>query len=903
VWRWRCIIHDTKVTITGVQTNVTQDSSVGRTYSTDGYEGGKDWYTTTAEGGAVTSWGEAFFKSAVSGGSESGRTHTTGTVTATQTNATAVTNGHGSATGSMTDSKKTWYAGGKSQKEEKEWKITDRYTFRETDTVSHVNFTGANGDYRKSDTVEALRDQWGSQDKTAIHRIHFTGNWGETSFDLSVPIEGLLFMRSNYAARARTYSHQYESKVTSGDSTTTAKGASAAGSLAWVADVSKGVNVPGSALPGGATISFPAEVAAAIVTWPVWREWSDTSWSLSASETDTDTATTSAHSESASAHAEGRFGKLHTDGQTGEVTEWHASLYTSKGWSGPPSASWESVDISASYKRATKSGGVDSWDAYQDAWHHWSNDVSPNQTTEWTHYTIEEKSGNQLKYTVGGQQTVTTITFMTDPNDPYSTIGYSTGPQTSQWGPSVSYSPLPDVDWSMPDLAPMGTVEFYAQYSGAIASELAMFMMQNWQMFIPGFGMFGFFDTQWYSAQAMQGALNQTLSSDFQFQSVWEWASYNFVTTFVDHDRLLENRYGNEWLDNLAIAGLIATEITGYIDPTPISDSLNAGLRAAEGDYLGASISLAGAFIPGGGDKALKGAARVGQNAMEGMGRAGSRVGKEFSCAGSTRTGQWIGKNVFGTACFTAGHWIVVLDEEKAAMLAALGEQIAVAEQPEDEAGLSFGAWQSASIAGAVALVGVGLMVQETGYRRRKRQLEEDLLDDCFADWDNQDGDDDLPLSAAEPEGQDSDSSTWDDALMDVTWNESDGDHDSVLGQTGTDLNVAMLATPRARSREAASGNSPARQSWVTSKRVAREVRRTDTKRRRQPRRNRLWLAVTSVLAPRSCPGQPRAAARALMPPMSLRCFMFRGGYCGATPVICGPTSWKSSTQDSQMAF
>jgi hypothetical protein len=398
----------------------------------------------------------------------------------------------------------------------------------------------------------------------------------------------------------------------------------------------------------------------------------------------------------------------------------------------------------------------------------------------------------------------------------------------------------------MPNLSPMGTVEFYAQYSGAIGSEIAMFMMTNWQMFIPGFGMFGFFDTQWYSTISMQGALDETLQGDHLNFNLFERAMLGLVDNTIGIDRLNEVKYGNVWLDNLAIAGLIATEITGYIDPTPISDSINAALWTAEGDYLNASISAAGALIPGGGEKALKAGARVGANAMQGMARAGSRVAREFSCAGATRPGRWMGKNIFGTACFTAGHWIVVLDDERlAAMAAVSGETLT--EEPTSESGVALWTWQSASVAGAVALVGIGLVVQEADYRRRKRQLDQDLLDECFAEWDNQD-DDDLPLPSTEPDGEDSESSTWDDALMDVAFERSD---EAGFEPAGSDRGhgVALLARPRDLSREAAPVSSPVRQGGVTSALIVPKVRRTGTKRPRQAKRRRLWLGLTSLLA------------------------------------------------------
>ncbi len=85
------------------------------------------------------------------------------------------------------------------------------------------------------------------------------------------------------------------------------------------------------------------------------------------------------------------------------------------------------------------------------------------------------------------------------------------------------------------------------------------------------------------------------------YTGFYDWFGQNVILPWVGADRLVNGgRFGTGLLDDLMVAGLLATEIVGYLDPTPVSDVLNAGLNAADGNYVDAGMSLAGAFIPGG---------------------------------------------------------------------------------------------------------------------------------------------------------------------------------------------------------------------------------------------------------------------------------------------------------------
>jgi hypothetical protein len=113
------------------------------------------------------------------------------------------------------------------------------------------------------------------------------------------------------------------------------------------------------------------------------------------------------------------------------------------------------------------------------------------------------------------------------------------------------------------------------------------------------------------------------------------------------------------WPDDLMIAGLLATEIVGYFDPTPASDVLNATLNVVDGNYVDGAISLAGALTPGGADKGLKAAGNAGGNLVRGMGDMASKANKSIHCGADNvilrKAGELLGR------CFV-GETFVVID-------------------------------------------------------------------------------------------------------------------------------------------------------------------------------------------------------------------------------------------------
>ena len=80
------------------------------------------------------------------------------------------------------------------------------------------------------------------------------------------------------------------------------------------------------------------------------------------------------------------------------------------------------------------------------------------------------------------------------------------------------------------------------------------------------------------------------------------------ITYFVGVEKLAEPG----GLDKtLLITVQLATEITGTLDPTPLSDLVNAGALAIDGDFGAAAVTLAGAAVPGGLEKIAQAAKRV----------------------------------------------------------------------------------------------------------------------------------------------------------------------------------------------------------------------------------------------------------------------------------------------------
>jgi hypothetical protein len=117
------------------------------------------------------------------------------------------------------------------------------------------------------------------------------------------------------------------------------------------------------------------------------------------------------------------------------------------------------------------------------------------------------------------------------------------------------------------------------------------------------------------------------------------------ILPWVGEERLLAGgRFGTGWADDLMVAGLLATEIVGYFDPTPVSDLLNAGLNAADGNYGTAAISLAAALIPGGAAAGSKAAGNIGSNVMNGFGDSVKGLAKRIDCNDANPIFSTVGK-------------------------------------------------------------------------------------------------------------------------------------------------------------------------------------------------------------------------------------------------------------------
>jgi hypothetical protein len=74
------------------------------------------------------------------------------------------------------------------------------------------------------------------------------------------------------------------------------------------------------------------------------------------------------------------------------------------------------------------------------------------------------------------------------------------------------------------------------------------------------------------------------------------WIGENMGRSMVDDARLVQQGGVG---DDLLVTSLLVTEFTAYIDPTPISDGLNAGLLVVDGRYAEALVSVGGMLVPG----------------------------------------------------------------------------------------------------------------------------------------------------------------------------------------------------------------------------------------------------------------------------------------------------------------
>jgi hypothetical protein len=269
-------------------------------------------------------------------------------------------------------------------------------------------------------------------------------------------------------------------------------------------------------------------------------------------------------------------------------------------------------------------------------------------------------------------------------------------------------------EWSIPDYEELKSTRFWAASldSLVVAESLFrtaynLFNNASWSMFVT----------------------STTPPKYGEATGFYDWIGKNIILPWVGEERLLK---GGGLADDLLITGLVVTEMVGYVDPTPISDVANAGLNALDGNYLDASLSLAGALSPGGGDKAMKGASKAGSKVMDGLSTAGKAISKHTACDAPTAAGRVVG-NVLGQ-CFVY-ETPVVYDRAPADGTSTT------------EIGLD--GWLCILEIGlGVVVVGAFVQVHRTKRERDKRAFEE-LLDELFSSDDLLDdaGEDDvLPM-------------------------------------------------------------------------------------------------------------------------------------------------------------
>ena len=201
----------------------------------------------------------------------------------------------------------------------------------------------------------------------------------------------------------------------------------------------------------------------------------------------------------------------------------------------------------------------------------------------------------------------------------------------------------------------------------------------------------------------------------------------SIITSWVGAERLAQpGGIGS----TLVITVQLATEITGTLDPTPISDLVNAGALVIQGDYGAAAITLGSAVVPGGLDYFAKYAKRVPAKQVAGTTDAIADLRHTPDVTPRPRGG--IEPDCPGANCFIAGTLVVVKPDQAGACLvtAAAGDETTAADT-------------DAELLTAMTLVGVGLAVGRVRSKRRQQaeaglpeQETPDVRDNLFSDTD-----------------------------------------------------------------------------------------------------------------------------------------------------------------------
>ena len=324
--------------------------------------------------------------------------------------------------------------------------------------------------------------------------------------------------------------------------------------------------------------------------------------------------------------------------------------------------------------RSTRdSAGVATWDQYDahqeshgdysEPGVHFLEDDYSTTTLSGNHLHVDEHGG-WIRFSAGSPP----------PIDPEGTMPTNTGPTVEfDWYSHVFDEELPNA-WDPPaalEIPTLVTTTFdaigdLAQDLWDTARYIALHMTGTW------------FLTDEYQAWRARAAFEHTINPpDFEYSSLYQALSHKFVTTvMVDNERLIKGgRFGTGWADDLMIVAITISEWAGYLDPTPTSDLINAALNGIDGNYVDAGMSLAGAMIPGGGEKPIKGAGKVTKNALEGFGNAARRMNKSIDCNSANSVASFVG-NMLGR-CFVGDTEVVIgLAPQPAATSAGEGDAV-----------------------------------------------------------------------------------------------------------------------------------------------------------------------------------------------------------------------------------
>jgi Protein of unknown function (DUF1557). len=708
-------VQQKSLTLTNT-TTVTEDSDFKFSTSQETYSGNKNWYSETSASGSETNWGNANSISSKYTGDGEGSSHTmemtwggSSPGSEKRIDETGAENG----TRDVWNRSKTTQKDGSFEKSEEHQRIKDTSSYELNSMDRKSGTTQTNGDFSRDDWSEVTFERTGRQEERNVHDIVKENVLG-TGFDIALDIESFLETTRTYTTKQHSKHEDKENYETSPSRIHYDSYHDDKRDFWWSWREYQTVNVDQLAPLAGQLPSLPYANKGQF-----WGELHQSATKTYNHTTElgydltVDNDSTSSQFDNAHLDANGKSGwHVHSAGNYSKVDDIQT---------GNNPHEYHSLTNGSLFTRATRDNtGTATWDQYNGQSVTDSSSTSPGYQMVDHISTTTQLSGTRLHVVVSGGMTVTTAGSQAPP-DPQGTPNVNPGPSTTYTShASDTYVDAPN-PWNPP--APLEAPDIFAALFtelAGIAQDLAELMMYIYQ-----YQTMTYLWSDEYTASTMRSAFETTINPpDFEFRSIWDNINYKFVTTvFADKERLLKGgRFGTGYADALMIVGEGLSDKIGYIDPTPTSDLINAALNGIDGNYTDALMSVGGAMIPGGGEKPIKGAAKIGKSALEGFGNAARKAASSIEC-NSTRSFSSFIANMLGK-CFVGDTEVVI------------GFEPAPPASGESQAEGGFGSFgQNPFFAFGVGSLMLGAVHFAMLNRKRRKAAGEEDRDDLFTDY------------------------------------------------------------------------------------------------------------------------------------------------------------------------